>query len=242
MHFARSKGWLRAGLSAWALAAALAGAPVRAAAPPPCPEFPAPPNGKLSWVAPNVVFNGAPVQVKELTTRESPKQVIQFYRRAWGAEKPYYHEYHLEGWDAAIATIRKDCFYTVQAKADGTGGTFALLGLSTRPEGGVLKTPGAGFPLAPGSKVINDIEHYDGGKNGRTLLLVNSLAPETNAAWYRRALGGDGWSATLDKSVETPKGLARVMVLKRGYHETSISITPNGETGSSLLVTSVDRP
>jgi hypothetical protein len=42
--------------------------------------------------------------------------------------------------------------------------------------------------------------------------------------------------------VQTPKGTARVMVLKRGYHETSISITPNDGTGSSLLVTSVDRP
>jgi hypothetical protein len=225
-----------------ALAAAALGTPAHGASAPACPEFPSPQGARLQWVAPNIVFNGAPVQAKELTTRESPKQVIGFYRRQWGAEKPYYHEYPLEGWDAAIATIRKDCFYTVQAKADGNGGTYALLSISTRPEGGTLKTPGAGFPLAPGSRVINDIEHYDGGKNGRTLLLVNDLAPETNAAYYRRALGGDGWKAVMDKAVDTPGGGARVMVLKRGYHETSISITPNGNTGSSLLVNSVDRP
>ncbi len=225
---------------AWALAF-VAGA-AGAASPLPCPEFPTPEGGSLKWVAPNIVFNGAPLQVKELTTRDAPKHVIAYYRRKWGADKPYYHEYQLEGWDAAIATLRKDCFYTVQAKSDGNGGTYALLGISARPEGGPLKTPGSGFPLAPGSRVINDIEHYDGGKNGRTLLLTNNLAPDTNAAWYRRALAGDGWTAVLDKVVDAPKGTARVLVFKRGYHETSISITPDGSSGSGLLVNSVDRP
>jgi len=234
-------GVLRRVAQAAALGAAMLSVPVLGASPPPCPEFPAPDGGRLKWVAPNIVFNGAPLQVKELTTRDSPKQVIEFYRRKWGAEKPYFHEYPLEGWDAAIATLRKDCFYTVQIKADGNGGTVALLGVSTRPEGVTLKTPGAGFPLAPGSRVINDIEHYDGGKNGRTLLLTNNLAPDTNAAYYRRALAGDGWTAVFDKAVDAPKGTARVLVFKRGYHETSISITPDG-SGSSLLVNSVDRP
>jgi hypothetical protein len=235
-------GNLRGAAWAAALAMSVAGAPAHAAAAPACPEFPTPEGAALKWVAPNVVFNGAPLQVKELTTRDTPKQLLEFYRRKWGAEQPYYHEYQLEGWQAAIAALRRKCFYTVQAKSDGNGGTFALLSVSTTPEGGSLKTPGAGFPLAPGSRVVNDIEHYDGGKNGRTLLLVNDLAPDTNVAYYRRALGGDGWTAVLDKSVETPKGSARVLVLKRGYHETSISITPHGGSGSSLLVTSVDRP
>ena len=236
----RSNGWSR-NARALALAAAAIGAPALAASAPSCPEFPVPENAQLKWVAPNIVFNGAPLQVKELNTRDAPKQVIQYYRRAWGAAKPQYHEYELEGWDAAIATLRKNCFYTVQVKSDGNGGTFGLLGISTRPDG-TLKTPGAGFPLAPGSRVINDIEHYDGGKNGRTLLLTNELAPGTNASYYRRALTGDGWTAVMDKAVDSPKGTARVMVFKRGYHETSISISPNGATGSSLLVNSVDRP
>ena len=236
----RSSGWSRSA-RALALVAAAIGAPALAASPPPCPEFPVPEGGRVKWVAPNIVFNGAPLQVKELTSRDAPKQVIQYYRRAWGSEKPQYHEYELDGWDAAIATLRKNCFYTVQAKSDGNGGTFALLGISARPEG-TLKTPGTGFPLAPGSRVINDIEHYDGGKNGRTLLLTNELAPDTNASYYRRALTGDGWTAVMDKSVDAAKGTARVLVFKRGYHETSISISPNGATGSSLLVNSVDRP
>jgi len=231
----------RSRLAAVAWAVAIAAGSAWGAGLPPCPEFPAPEGGRLKWVAPNIVYNGVPLQMKELATRDAPKQVIEYYRRKWGAEKPYYHEYPLDGWEGAIATIRKNCFYTVQVKSDGNGGTHGLLGISAQPEGG-LRTLGAGFPLAPGSRVLNDIEHYDGGKNGRTLLLVNDLAPETNAAYYRRALGGDGWKAVLDKSVETPRGNARVMVLKRGYHETSISITPTGGAGSSLLVTSVDRP
>jgi hypothetical protein len=236
----RSSRWSRKA-KALVLAAVLPCAPALAASPPACPEFPVPEGGRLKWVAPNIVFNGAPLQVKELSTKDEPKQVIQYYRAQWGKQKPHYHEYELEGWEGAIATLRKQCFYTVQVKSDGNGGTHALLGIST-PADGPLKTPGSGFPLAPGSRVLNDIEHYDGGKNGRTLLLTNELAPDTNASYYRRALSGDGWAAVMDKTVNSAKGAARVLVFKRGYHETSISITPNGATGSSLLVNTVDRP
>jgi hypothetical protein len=208
----------------------------------PCPEFPVPEKAQLKWVAPDMMFNGVPLQVKELASREAPRQVLEFYKRSWGKAQPFYHEYQVDGWDAAIATLRRHCFYAVQLKSDGNGGAYGLLSVSARPEGGSLKTPGAGFPLAPGSKVVNDIDHFDGGKNGRTLLLINNLATDTNADYYRRVLADEGWMATLDRAVDTPKGASRVMVLKRGRHETHLSITPYGGSGSSVLVTVVDRP
>ncbi len=207
--------------------------------PPPCPEFPTPHVGHLQWIAENMRMNGMPMQIKELTTEQTPQQVLAFYKRRWSDAPPYYHEYEVGGMPV-IATLRKGCFYTVQVRPDGRG-TKALLGISTRPEGGQLKTPGTGFPNMAGSKVLNDIDHYDAGKTGRTIVLVNSYSPDANLNFYRRTMADDGWSAVIDRPVEGSKGISHVLVMKRGYHEANLTISP-GQSGTSVLATFVDKP
>lgn len=233
----------RAGRSALAACAlAIAAASLGASAQEPeirCPEFPAPPAGKLEWVAPNMRYSGIPMQIKELVTEQSPQEVIAFYKAKWGGQPPYYHEYDVAGWKA-IATLRQRCFYTVQVKADGKGAR-ALLGISARPDNGQPPRPGANFPTLSGSRVVNDIDHYDHGKTGRTLLILNDYSPEMNVAYYRRTLKADGWVAIADRSVPGARGLSHVLVLKHGHHETNLTIAP-ATKGSSIVVTQVDRP
>lgn len=204
-----------------------------------CPEFPVPDVGRVEWVAPNLRMNGIPMQIKELSTTLAPGQVLDFYKRKWGATPPYYHEYETQDWKA-IATLRQGCFYTAQVKSDGRGGSTGLLGVSTRPQG-TPKTPGAGFPAMGGSHVVNDIDHYDGGKTGRTILLENSSSPEANANFYRRTLAADGWVAIVDRAVTTGRGMSHVLVLKRGHNEANMTISPGGE-GTTVLATMIDRP
>jgi hypothetical protein len=85
------------------------------------------------------------------------------------------------------------------------------------------------------------MDYVDEGKTGRTLLIMNSLPPQTNADYYRRALKSDGWVAIVDRSVPGARGLSRVMVMKHGHHEANLTISP-AAAGSSILVTQVDRP
>lgn len=205
----------------------------------PCPEFPTPHVGQLQWVAENMRLNGVPMQIKELTTEQTPQQVLAFYKRRWGDSPPYFHEYEVSGMPV-IATLRNGCFYTVQVQSYGRGAK-ALLGISTKPEGGQFKAPGAGFPNMAGSKVLNDIDHFDAGKTGRTILLTNSYSPDANLNFYRRTLADDGWSAVIDRPVEGNKGISHVLVLKRGYHEANLTISP-GQAGTSVLATFVDKP
>ncbi len=205
----------------------------------PCPEFPTPHVGQLQWVAENMRLNGVPMQIKELTTEQTPQQVLAFYKRRWGDVPPYFHEYEVSGMPV-IATLRNGCFYTVQVQSYGRGAK-ALLGISTKPEGGQFKAPGAGFPNMAGSKVLNDIDHFDAGKTGRTILLTNSYSPDANLNFYRRTLADDGWSAVIDRPVEGNKGISHVLVLKRGYHEANLTISP-GQAGTSVLATFVDKP
>lgn len=205
----------------------------------PCPEFPTPHVGQLQWVAENMRLNGVPMQIKELTTDQTPQQVLAFYKRRWSDAPPYFHEYEVSG-TPAIATLRNGCFYTVQVMAHGRGAK-ALLGISTKPDGGPSKAPGAGFPNMAGSQVLNDIDHFDAGKTGRTILLKNEYSPDANLNFYRRALADDGWKAVIDRSVGGAKGVSHVLVMKRGYHEANLTISP-GQAGTSVLATFVDKP
>lgn len=205
----------------------------------PCPEFPIPHVGQLQWVAENLRMNGMPMQIKELTTDQTPQQVLAFYKQRWSDAPPYYHEYEVGG-APAIATLRKGCFYTVQVMPYGRGAK-ALLGISTKPDGGPPKAPGAGFPNMAGSKILNDVDHLDTGKIGRTILLVNNYSPDANLNFYRRTLVDEGWSAVIDRPVEGSKGISHVLVMKRGYHEANVTISP-GKAGTSVLATLVDKP
>lgn len=216
---------------------AIAAAQEKAAVP--CPEFPVPYVGQVQWVAENMRLNGMPMQIKELTTEQTPQQVIAFYKQRWNDAPPYYHEYEVSGMPV-IATLRRGCFYTVQVKPDGRG-SKALLGVTTKPEPGQVKTPGAGFPNMAGSKILNDIDHYDAGKTGRTILLENNYSIDANLNFYRRTLVDDGWSAIIDRPVQGAKGVSHVLVLKQGYHEANLTISP-GPAGTSVLVTFVDKP
>ena len=208
----------------------------------PCPEFPVPHVGQVQWVAENMRMNGMPMQIKELTTEQTPQQVIAFYRQRWSDAPPYSHEYEVSGMPA-IATLRKECFYTVQVMAHGRGAK-ALLGVSTKPDGGQVKKPGTGFPNMAGSTVLNDIDHYDSGKTGRTIMLTNTYSPEANLNFYRRTMAEEGWGAVMDRTVQGAKGVSHVLVMKRGYHEANLTISPGkaGASGSNVLATFVDKP
>jgi hypothetical protein len=207
-----------------------------------CPAFPLP-DAKLTWVAPNIAFNGLPMQIRQFDSKESPKAILDYYRREWRGtrERPGNVEYPLDGWQV-IAALRERCFYTVQVKASGKDGSTGLLGMSRLPDPLQVREAGKNFPMMTGSNVINDIDHFDPAKRARTIFFTNEFSPDANAGFYRRVLGAEGWRIVVDHAL--PVGgnrTAYVMTLKRGTAETNMSITRNGES-TNVLVTLMDRP
>jgi len=206
-----------------------------------CPAFPLP-DAKLTWVAPNIAFNGLPMQIRQFDSGESPKTVLDYYRREWRGtrDRPGFVEYPLDGWQV-IAALRERCFYTVQVKASGRDGSTGLLGISRLPDPSQLRDVGRDFPMMSGSYVINDIDHFDPDKRGRTLLFVNEFSADANAGFYRRVLTSDGWNIVQNHELPlTGNRTAYVMTLRRGTAETSMSITRKGES-TTVLVNLVDR-
>jgi len=203
-----------------------------------CRPFETPDGAKLLYVASDMSVNGVPMAIKEMRTKDSPEAVLAFYRRQWGGKRPGFFENPMAEWNV-IATFEGPCYYTVQVKPQGSG-TYALLGVTTRPNV-APRTPGAGFPMPAGSTVLNDLTHRDGPKNARTVLLSNAAAPDQNVLFYRQSFESQGWVPLVSRPVSTEKGPAYVMLWRRGLEEASITVQST-RAGTTVVANLVDQP
>lgn len=206
-----------------------------------CPAFPEPDNVRLEWVAPYMLYNGVPMSVKRFDSERKPSEILAFYRRAWAgsAAGPAAVEYNVEPWQN-IAVARGKCFYTVQVQAAGRGST-GLLSVTEAIDKPRIVEADKVLPMMSGSTIINDIEHRDDGKHARTLVLKNGFSAESNADFYRRSLGDQGWSTISSYQMNTSKGPGITLVMKRGLAEASLVITRRGRD-TTILANLVDKP
>lgn len=204
-----------------------------------CPEFPTPKKAKLQAVAPQMDYNGIPMSISRIESEDPPRDILAFYRKEWAATKTIRgpEEYPLGPWQV-IASLRDECFFTVQVKPFGKNGSEGFLGLTAPPSGKTVKEQ---LPMLPGSTVLNDIAHNDAGKTARTVVLKNSFSPAANADFYRRNLGDLGWRVTNHYRMEKPDQKGDVMVLKNGLRELSVTMTRAGNE-SNVLLNYVDQP
>ena len=209
-----------------------------------CPPFPST-DLKLTLVAPDIVLNGTPMQIQRFDSDLKPQAILASYRREWkaSAKNPQDAiEYPLQSWKV-IAKMREPCFYTVQVRSNGSGGSTGLLAVSQIQEASQIRVLAKEFPMMSGSKVASDITHRDPGKAARTITLMNQFSPDANADFYRRTIGGDGWQIIGDHQVpfKGGNGHGYAMTFRRGYSETSMVISRT-QGGSSVLVNQVDKP
>jgi hypothetical protein len=207
-----------------------------------CPEFPVPDKAKIQIVAQQMEINGLPMAIKHLESTDAPNVILAFYRGKWAATEkaPAAVEYSVGQWQA-IASRRDDCFYSVQVKSFGKNGSEALLGITTKPTGVRVKEA---VPMLPGSAVVNDMRHNDGGKTARTVLLRNGFSTATNADFYLRNLTDQGWRVTDHYRMQQPNHYGDAIVLRNGLRELSIVATRDAKNAnqSNVLLNYVDQP
>lgn len=167
------------------------------------PDFPPPPDAMVGLVGESMVVNGIPMHIRQFASKRSVLDVLDFYRQYWpkGTEKkPGYTETDaLAPWQI-ITRVEDGYLMTVQVTEDGDQGSSGLLGLSKLPDPeNDLPVLGRDFPAMRGSKVFNDIESKDLGKQGRTLQIFNHFSVETNANFYRDHYSNHGWNIEMDK-------------------------------------------
>jgi hypothetical protein len=207
-----------------------------------CPAFPEPKPAALQWVSPYMIYNGVPMSIKRFDSEQKPEQILAFYRQAWknGPVGSAPLEYTVDPWQT-IASVRGKCFFTVQVQAAGRNGSTGLLSATQAPDQPRVIDSDKALPMMSGSTVINDIEHYDDGKNARTLLLTNTFSAESNADFYRQTLIDQGWRPVSSYQMTTKSGPGITLIMKRGLAEASLVITRNGGN-TAVLANMVDKP
>ncbi len=217
------------------------GAPAFAA---PC-GLPEPPVGaRVEMVAPDMQFNGVPMTIRAIHAKGTPDQLLAHYRTIWArlatASRPASLEQNVNGW-RVISTVQGECFTTVQVKAESSG-SYALVSVSRKPaQNAKLDAPGKGFPLLPGSKVLNDFTYRDDIRNARTLVLNNQATLTTNLTFYRDQMQDAGWQLLSERRPTGPDNQTYVLTLKKELQEASIVLS-QAQGLVTVVVNVVDRP
>ena len=202
-----------------------------------CRSLDAPDAARLVMAAPDISLNGVPMEVRELYWSQPPAALLDYYRALWKGNRASYYEKATPEWQV-ISTVRDRCIYSVQVKPQGTG-SYALLGVTHLLERGATTHPGRGFPMLPGSKIVNDIVQRDSGKGGRTLLLVNDSSLQANLAFYRSEYASQGWQTVVDRAVPAQGGPMNVLVVQRGPQQASLTLAQRGG-GVTVVANVVD--
>ena len=206
---------------------------------PSCANFATPPNSRVVIVSQSMIVNGVPMSASELHSKQTPSDVMRFYRGEWESRNQRVLETSEGDWKT-LATKDGGCFFTVQIKPGIDSGTYALLGV-TQLVTGTPKARGEGFPKMGGSTVYNDIVSQDMGKTGRTLLMGNKFSLDANASFYRNAMSSDGWVSISDRRGKTEGGARLIQIWRRGLAEANLVIGTSADQ-TSVVVNIVDRP
>jgi hypothetical protein len=109
------------------LAMALMGTALSTLAASPWPDMPAPPKGRVAWVAKDVWINGIPSRIQQFESVQDPSEVIAHYRAHWqlGDAGPPREE-TARGW-ITISTLRGPYSLVVQVKPKDASGSQGLI-------------------------------------------------------------------------------------------------------------------
>lgn len=209
-----------------------------------CKLASAPAGAEVRMVAPDMTVNGVRQTIQEFDSRLAVDEVIAWYRDLWAPletpQRPGSMEQELDVWKL-ISTVDGDCFTTVQVKS-GSKGSYALVSVLKKSDRAVKRPrAGANFPILPGSQVVDDIEHADGPRNARTIVLSNRSNVAANAAFYKNELEARGWVSVLEQQPKVGGKPTHVLLMKKGLEEASIVISRAGGQ-VNVVANVVDRP
>ncbi len=155
------------------------------------PEFPVPDFVKTTMVADDVTYNGVPMRLMEFSSTKPEEALVDFYEAQWGDEL---RDVTMRPW-RVLSHKNGEYLMTVQVTESNEMRVRGNLSIAPMFSGALKadKELGKGFPVMPGSKVLNDIRSNDGGKVSRTLVLGSNRSVRHHANYYRKRLEDMGW-------------------------------------------------
>lgn len=210
----------------------------------PCKLADVPTGAKVQMITPDMKLNGVQQTIRAFNSNLAVNDVLAFYRNLWAPlankDRPGSLEQTTEEWHL-ISTVEGNCFTTVQVKPDSKG-SYALISVLSKPDAGSsLKKLGGGFPVLPGSQVVNDMDYVDGIRNARTIVLSNRSDMAANVSYYKTEFASRGWLMVMERQPVIDGQPSHVMLLKKGLEETTIVISRFGSQ-VNVIANMVDRP
>ena len=199
------------------------------------PEFQRPDFVKQDWVAANMVRNGMPMYIENISCDCPYENILVFYRKLWkNMDDKGFVETDL-GELKQISRGDEHYFYSVQVKADVANSERSVgrLVISEIPKAGSPAVVlGEGIPMMGDSVVMTDIYDAMPGKKSRTVLLVNTRSIVQNMQFYRSHYEKLGWKSFLFPV--NPDLGSQALSYQMG--DTDVNVTITDQFGASVVL------
>lgn len=202
------------------------------------PEFPVPNKAKVIIVGEEMAVNGLPTRIWEISSAQSPKEILSYYRQKWKSpvvpDGPGFIEEEAGGWQV-ISRSEDPYLYTVQVVESSMGSSKGFLAVSRPME--LVGYQADGFAKPAGSEILSDVVSDDAGKRGRVIQFKNSQSIEANYNFYRNRYLADGWAELSELPADRNKAL---LLMNKGSGEISIVFNRFENESYGVLVESYD--
>lgn len=195
--------------------------------------FPSPPDSTVEMVTEGTKSMGMTLRIRKFKSRLSVEEVLKFYEQRW--DKAVVVEQL--PW-LMIGRELKGHYYNVQVQKRGNGswGYLSVSDLPQRIKKDDFSLFGrSDFPAPQGSTVLDDQQHKDPHKTGRTLMLSNRLSVNSNSRYYINHYVSRSWKITGDTQNSRMK--SRVIQLQKGRR--AINLTISNMYGKTFVVANV---
>lgn len=212
-------------LSVAVLLAAAALAPAAFA----CPQT-LPPGLQAESVGEQMVVNGLPMQIRQVTAKGTPEEVLERVERAWKDEG---HEvkHHRAGEWQVISAHTPECLATLQLMArQGSFGYFGI-GEPTREQAWLPKR--LGIKLPGNIQLGSSVDSTDSGRKGLTVSFSTKRTVEDIDAYFMRHLNALGWQAVSSHELRGERR-ARVLSGQKGRERIQLVLWNDGLTRALL--------
>lgn len=202
------------------------------------PDFPWPDSASVVIVGENVNINGLPAKIWELSSAQTPEEVLNYYRQEWKKPAvpggPGFIEKEAGGWQV-ISRSEEPYLYTVQVTESSMGSSKGFLAVSRPME--LVGYQAEDFAKPAGSEVLSDVVSDDAGKRGRVVQFKNSQSIQANYNFYRNRYLADGWAELSQLPADRNKAL---ILMNKGSGEVSIVFNRLENESYGVLVESYD--
>ena len=202
------------------------------------PEIPVPESARVVVVGEDMTINGLPAKIWELSSTQSPEEILGYYRKEWKnpavPDGPGYIEKEAGGWQI-ISRSEEPHLYTVQVVESAMGSSRGFLAVSMPME--LVGYQAERLPRPAGSEILSDVASDDAGKRGRVVQFRNSQSIEANYSFYRNRYLADGWQELSELPADRNKAL---LLMDKGSGEISIVFNRIHNESYGVLVESHD--